>query len=545
MALGEVMLRLDPGEGRIATTRSFRVVGGRRRVQRRARASPLLRSSHRDRHRARRQPGRAAGRGSDAAGRCRAGGARLARVRRDRAGGPQRAQLHGTRLRRARRRRLLRPRAHRRVAAAAGRRRLGADLRRRRRALVPHGRRLLRPLGDDARGRARGRRRRAPPRRRRLLRPELPAVALALARRRRTRRPRSTARSSGTSTSSSATRRTSRRRSGIHWRRRTRTSSSSTSGATSACSAACSTISRRSRSSPRPCAGRARRRLNDWSAVCRTRDGFLVGPSFEALEILDRVGGGDSFASGLDLRPARAARRRDGARLRRGARGAGDDDARRHLDGDARRGRAARRAVALPASTGSARRAATSRHVWTYDVCVAELFRSAGVQAHPVARAWRVLAARAFRGGRGRGAGAADHQRSVCRRRRAAHRAGALRAVRLQPHRHPRGSEAARGAWPRADRAGPRDDRPAPRRLEPPRPGRAPDRPRVRHRPVAARRPDRRPPGARARDGAGRGNASDRRGARRARREPRADGRLLRRLRAVPRATTRGSTRSS
>ena len=39
--------------------------------------------------------------------------------------------------------------------------------------------------------------------------------------------------------------------------------------------------------------------LNDWTAVCRTRDGFRVGPSFEALEILDRVGGGDSFASGL------------------------------------------------------------------------------------------------------------------------------------------------------------------------------------------------------------------------------------------------------
>ena len=65
-------------------------------------------------------------------------------------GGPQRAQLHRTRLRRPRRRRLLRPRAHRRLAAAAGRRRLGADLRRGRRPLVPHGRRLLRPLGDDA-----------------------------------------------------------------------------------------------------------------------------------------------------------------------------------------------------------------------------------------------------------------------------------------------------------------------------------------------------------------------------------------------------------
>jgi 2-dehydro-3-deoxygluconokinase len=39
--------------------------------------------------------------------------------------------------------------------------------------------------------------------------------------------------------------------------------------------------------------------LNDWSGVCSTRDGFFVGPSFPRLEIFDRVGGGDSFASGL------------------------------------------------------------------------------------------------------------------------------------------------------------------------------------------------------------------------------------------------------
>jgi 2-dehydro-3-deoxygluconokinase len=39
--------------------------------------------------------------------------------------------------------------------------------------------------------------------------------------------------------------------------------------------------------------------INDWSAVCRTRDGFHVGPEMRGLEILDRVGGGDSFASGL------------------------------------------------------------------------------------------------------------------------------------------------------------------------------------------------------------------------------------------------------
>ena len=39
--------------------------------------------------------------------------------------------------------------------------------------------------------------------------------------------------------------------------------------------------------------------INDWSAVCRTRSNFHVGPRFDGLEIYDRVGGGDSFASGL------------------------------------------------------------------------------------------------------------------------------------------------------------------------------------------------------------------------------------------------------
>ena len=40
--------------------------------------------------------------------------------------------------------------------------------------------------------------------------------------------------------------------------------------------------------------------INDWSAVCRSRaDGFHVGPRLPGLEVLDRVGGGDSFASGF------------------------------------------------------------------------------------------------------------------------------------------------------------------------------------------------------------------------------------------------------
>lgn len=38
---------------------------------------------------------------------------------------------------------------------------------------------------------------------------------------------------------------------------------------------------------------------NDWSGVCSVRDRFLVGPQMRDLEIFDRVGGGDSFASGL------------------------------------------------------------------------------------------------------------------------------------------------------------------------------------------------------------------------------------------------------
>jgi 2-dehydro-3-deoxygluconokinase len=39
--------------------------------------------------------------------------------------------------------------------------------------------------------------------------------------------------------------------------------------------------------------------LNDWSAICWIDGEVYQGMSFESLEILDRVGGGDSFASGL------------------------------------------------------------------------------------------------------------------------------------------------------------------------------------------------------------------------------------------------------
>jgi 2-dehydro-3-deoxygluconokinase len=39
--------------------------------------------------------------------------------------------------------------------------------------------------------------------------------------------------------------------------------------------------------------------VNDWSAVASSRADFAVGPALPGLEIFDRVGGGDSFASGL------------------------------------------------------------------------------------------------------------------------------------------------------------------------------------------------------------------------------------------------------
>src|SRR5205085_9572582 len=38
---------------------------------------------------------------------------------------------------------------------------------------------------------------------------------------------------------------------------------------------------------------------NDWSAICWMDGKFYESRQYPALEILDRVGGGDSFASGL------------------------------------------------------------------------------------------------------------------------------------------------------------------------------------------------------------------------------------------------------
>jgi 2-dehydro-3-deoxygluconokinase len=39
--------------------------------------------------------------------------------------------------------------------------------------------------------------------------------------------------------------------------------------------------------------------INDWSGVCATRTSFHPGPWMTGLEVFDRIGGGDSFVSGL------------------------------------------------------------------------------------------------------------------------------------------------------------------------------------------------------------------------------------------------------
>ena len=79
--------------------------------------------------------------------------------------------------------------------------------------------------------------------------------------------------------------------------------------------------------------------INDWGAVCYTDGQFYQAAQRNDLEILDRVGGGDSFASGLIYGfldgQGPAVRRR----LRRRPRRAGHDHARRHHHGHPGRGR--------------------------------------------------------------------------------------------------------------------------------------------------------------------------------------------------------------
>ena len=75
--------------------------------------------------------------------------------------------------------------------------------------------------------------------------------------------------------------------------------------------------------------------INDWGAICWAGGEFFLAPSRESLEICDRVGGGDSFASGLIYGFLDGQRPAVGRRVRRRPRRARDDDAGRHEHGDA------------------------------------------------------------------------------------------------------------------------------------------------------------------------------------------------------------------
>ena len=80
--------------------------------------------------------------------------------------------------------------------------------------------------------------------------------------------------------------------------------------------------------------------VNDWGAIAWVDGAFYTAPNRERLEIWDRVGGGDSFASGPHLRPVGGQRPPIRRRLRRRPRGAGHDHPGRHQHGHPGRGRA-------------------------------------------------------------------------------------------------------------------------------------------------------------------------------------------------------------
>jgi len=154
VALGEVMLRLDPGEGRIHTTRQFRVWegGGEYNVARGLRRCFGMRAAlvtaFAD------NPRRAACRRPYSSGRHRYVVRQVDCVRRRRALGAERSKFYGARIRRARSGRLLGPRPHGGVAIESRRRGLGRSFRRGR-PLVSHGRNFRRALRNHSRRRRR------------------------------------------------------------------------------------------------------------------------------------------------------------------------------------------------------------------------------------------------------------------------------------------------------------------------------------------------------------------------------------------------------
>ena len=79
--------------------------------------------------------------------------------------------------------------------------------------------------------------------------------------------------------------------------------------------------------------------LNDWGAILWTGGEFYEAPLRENLEIYDRVGGGDSFASGLAYAFLAGKTPAGGGAVRRRARRPGDDHPGRHQHGVPQRSR--------------------------------------------------------------------------------------------------------------------------------------------------------------------------------------------------------------
>ena len=80
---------------------------------------------------------------------------------------------------------------------------------------------------------------------------------------------------------------------------------------------------------------------NDWGAICWAGGKFYEAPNREDLEILDRVGRRRQLRQRADLRLDAVQRPAEGRRVRRRARRAGHDHARRHFDGLAQGSRGA------------------------------------------------------------------------------------------------------------------------------------------------------------------------------------------------------------
>ena len=341
VSLGEVMLRLDPGEGRVRTARTFRVWegGGEYNVARGLRRCFGLRTAV------------VTAFADNEVGRLLEdlvlqGGVDTSLIRwvpydgvgRDRA---QRPQLHRARLRRPRRRRHLRPRPHRRRPAAPRTTSTGTTCSARwacagctPAASTPRCPRRRRRDREAAMSR------RAPPRHDRVLRPQLPPQPVE-GRRRAGAGAGGQPRGSpdlvdvmiGNEEDFTAAL-------GFAVPGTDDTLSHLDGGELPSDDRRRSSRSTRSfGSSRRPCAPSAAPPSTTGArSPGSTRAGFAEATHRPGLEILDRVGGGDSFASGLiyGLLDARRPGRR--GRVRRGARCAGDDDARGHVHGEPGRG---------------------------------------------------------------------------------------------------------------------------------------------------------------------------------------------------------------